>query len=430
LELESRYNLLDWKIEGVYAWQSARIIIYLMIVNSFFLRKNNPKKLTLNEKIKCLAHRIFINSVFCNPFLDLKKHTALVFDSGRKYKVDNGYLDIYTDYFCTDLKNEGISFRKYETNYSVDNLANSDVRNRHLDFILLTSKIISIFIKVNLEERDIKQIKSIEKSISTVLKVDLNLSNILKVAVKCFRAEYPLYKLLFRMQRPEEIYLTNSSDKASLIKAAKDCKIIVNELQHGLMVKEDLISNYPNSVEGSVSYFPDKFYKWDGLEMCTCKLPISEENIIKFSNRHLHYMLQKTKNNKRNVKQILVISQPECSGDILQFIMRNIDEMKDFQFIYKIHPAENLETLIRNEKYKLDSYKNIKFISNEKSIYQIFSESAYVIGIFSTALFEAYYFGCKILILDLPGAEFANSLLDDNKAKLLSIDEKLFSRIE
>jgi hypothetical protein len=234
-----------------------------------------------------------------------------------------------------------------------------------------------------------------------------------------------LYKLLFRIKKPKSIYLTNSNNKSALIKAAKDSKITTFELQHGLIVKEDLIAHFPFTQEDSLAYFPDKFVLWKDLNMCTSKLPLSHTNIINKPNRHFQNIQERNLNIIRKKNQILIVSQPYFSKEILDFVLKNAKELPNWEFIYKIHPVED-PTYHQNQKDSgFPDYNNISFVTNNVSIYNLFSESSYAIGVFSTAVFEAPYFGCKTLLLNIPGVEMASTLLENKRAVLINLEESL-----
>ncbi len=134
--------------------------------------------------------------------------------------------------------------------------------------------------------------------------------------------------------------------------AAKTCKVVVNELQHGLIVNGGVVGNYPDTEEDSLIYFPDKYYIWKNLDMCTSKLPLSNKNIVEFSNAHLDSMILHYNHTQRKKKQILIISQPIHSDKILKYILKNIDELTDYSFVYKIHPAECAKTIENKMKKK------------------------------------------------------------------------------
>lgn len=425
LNIENKYNLLYLEVDGIYVWQAARTKIYLSITNMLFSNNEINKTDYKQNRFRDLFRRIFINSTIYNPFSDFSKIKALVFDSGRKYKDGDSYIDIYTEYFCRDLTKNNTVYSIIETNYRADLKKGRSTSNKHIDFILILSRVIKSLINPIINTNDQKLIKKIENDFLELLNININLYSIFYNEIKTFKSEYPIYKFLFKIRKPEEIYITNSSEKSSLIRAAKDLNICVNELQHGFISNKDIISNFPNIENDSLSYFPDRFYKWSNLNACTSKLPISEKNIRYFENGHLKKWINKTASINKNNKLLLVISQPYNSEDIQEFIERNLESLSKYHIIYKIHPIES-QTGIQTFKEKVSTrFNNISFILNEESIYILFKKSSYAIGIFSTALFEAPLFNCNVLLLDLPGVDMAFPLIENGNAKLINIKDKL-----
>ena len=426
LDLESKYDLLKWDISGIFVWQSARISIYLLL-----LQMTMPNNLYIDErkffkKLKSMfINRGLKNSLLLNPFIDPTKSEVLVFRSGRKYPVDSQYIDIYTKYLCDNLKQSKISYTEYETTYFFEHLTRFDFKVKHIDFITFTSKILSKLMNVSISAADIEKIKIIENEIYLVLHVRIDLHNIFVNQIKIFKSQYPFYKILFKIKRPKEIYLINSTDKAPLICAAKDLNIIVNELQHGLIVKEGLVANYPNTAEDSLKYFPDKFFIWDNINLFNSKLPLSSKNIVLFNNMHLEYMRRRTQHIPRKNNQILIISQPTVFQELVNYLHENVNEMPNKQFIYKLHPQDHNLSCFASI-YELSKYNNnLKVIDNEVSMYVLLAESKHVLGVYSTALFEASFFKCDVLLLNLPGVEYASFLTAQGKARLIETDDRL-----
>lgn len=430
LEMEEKLNLLNWEIDGVHIWQSARTQIYEKIINLLYNDnykddlKTNKVTVDFISKIK----RIIINSLILNPYFDFRKTNILIFESGRKELVDGECIDIHTKYLCDHFD----EFNKKYTVYSVESplrkIKDSFLFNKSLDFINLNAKVLSLLFRKNFSSEDNLIINKIENEFKSRIGVELDIYSILKSEFKRFKSQYISYKLLFNIKQPSDIYLTNSSYKAPLIKAAKDCHILVNELQHGLIIKEGIIANFPNSKEDNVEYFPDRFYIWKDLNMCSVKLPLSIGNIFYFPNMHLEYMKKKYNINVKNPKQITIISQPLIGNQIFKYIISNIQKMQDWHFLYKLHPEENLKDY-QSYDYKINALSNFDFVINEMSIYKLMSESKYVIGVFSTALFEAKYFDCKIILLDIPGVEFAELLVNQKNVIKIKLSEDLNEQV-
>jgi hypothetical protein len=428
LMLENEYNLLHLKINNIFVWQACRSTLYLSILDSLIPNNSGSRKSKIGySRLKTFMSNIF----FKNPFLDFKKSDVLIFKSGRYYLVEGeGYIDIYTKYFCEDLKNFKVKYQEYESSnlYSEYKIKNDAAK--HLDFISLLSLIKSKFIRVKFTTIDEENIDKIEIELKNLFGVSLNVRHVFEQEIIKFKSQYSIYKLLFKLKRASKIYLVSSVDKSALIKAAKDSDILVNELQHGLISNEGLISNYPDTKEDSLEYFPNKFYVWDNLNMYTSKLPLSRNNIIKFPNKHLEYLVNKNRERARDYKQILVVSQPYNSKDILNYISGNLARLVEWKIIYKLHPVENQIDFMHMINPLLVKFKNLTVVNNELSIYDLLSESAFVVGVYSTSVFEAPLFGCKVLLLNLPGIEASKPLIASGDAVLLNVNENLINFLE
>lgn len=426
LQLEKKYNLLEWKIDNIYIWQSVRVYIFEYIISASN-KKNNKSNITIKHLcslVFSIVKRFFVNIVLLNPILDNNKTDILIFESGRKEKVDGDFIDIYTKYICDIFQIENKKFTVYSLGIPLRKLKYSFRYNKSLDFISLISRITSMFVNNRINESS-KQIKLLEKEFSEKFNLKLNLNQILEKELKRFKSQYIGYRILFKYKKPKEIYIVGSGYKAPLIKSAKDLNILVNELQHGLLIKESIISNFPYSKPDSIEYFPNVFFKWKDLNMCSAYLPLSKTNIKSFPNYHLNYMLKRYENRVRKNNQITVISQPFIGHLIFDYVKENLLKMENWKIIYKFHPGENQDDYVTN-KINLN---NINFVKSEISIYELFSESNIVIGVFSTALFEAKYFGCKIILINLPGVEYVESLLNDKDVIKINIGDIISNKI-
>lgn len=428
LEFENANQLLSLKLKGVYIWEVCRTDIFFMLVDHFISGNVAIEKKSKWVLIKNTLYRIFVNSLFFNPLFDYKEKKVLIFESGRKYGNQDSQIDIYTNYLDQQLKQKNISFTRYETNYNTD--APFFKRNfevKHLDYIQLLSKLRSKkMTSFNLEEKN--KIAEIKQSIYDCFDIDLALENIFENNIAKFKQEFSIFKTLFKNKKCKEIFVVNSCDKPAMIAAAKEQNCIVNELQHGLNSDQDIVLNFPFTKEGSLHYFPDYFHQWNNVEMFFAKLPLAKENIKYFENENIAYWLDKTKSIRKIANTILVISQPYGSTEIFQFIKNNLSEMPNHIFIYKVHPVENFE-IFSDFLNNNPSLKNIRFVQNEESLYELMKKSEVVLGIYSSALFEAIAFDCKVILLNLPGVEMSFSLLEDKKNSIINVSDKLSNSV-
>ena len=428
LDFEHRNKLLYFNVQDVFIWQIARVWLFIDILNAStkgnFTSENH---FNFKENIFRLL-RILVNGVLRNPYIDFRKSDILVFRSSRRYLCKNEYIDIYTQNLVEKLKKDKARLTVYEM--EPENVETRSINaEKHIDFIQVASKALQ---KINFQKfssSEIDEIKKIQQNLKEEFGFEADLVTQFKDYFRKFKAEQFLYNILFWIKKPKEIFIVSSSDKQALIFAAKSRQIVVNELQHGLMSNMDAIMNYPYTEEESLQYFPNRFFSWDNVNMFFSKLPLKDENIRKISNGHIVNMLTETKNIPKEENTILIISQPFGSKDIQKFILHNIAELKDFKIIYKIHPTEDRDEFTSFLE-AAKPYSNIEFLDNEQSIYALMKRAKYVVGIYSSALFEATAFNCEIILLNLPGVEMAFPLLNNPVNKLLDVNGKLIDILQ
>ena len=144
---------------------------------------------------------------------------------------------------------------------------------------------------------------------------------------------------------------------------------------------------------------------------------------------------EKKDNEQIGQQQILFISQ----GVIGKYLSKlayetasNINDSKNYNFIYKLHPGE-YGTWRENYDYltkAVGEFDNFTVIDkSEPPLYELFAESHYQIGAFSTAIYEGLAFNCKTFIIDVPGVEYLDDLIDKDIVKKVKNSEELINYI-
>ena len=81
--------------------------------------------------------------------------------------------------------------------------------------------------------------------------------------------------------------------------------------------------------------------------------------------------------------------------------------------VYKLHPGEVDGWRARYSSLAVARLPNVTVVeSGDKPLYAWFAESADLVGVFSTALYEGLACGCRTIIVDLPGREYMQDLID------------------
>ena len=85
--------------------------------------------------------------------------------------------------------------------------------------------------------------------------------------------------------------------------------------------------------------------------------------------------------------------------------------MRLFKVIYKIHPEEKRRYRDYSDLMYLENNHDNFTVEVRGDLYDLLSRSSRVIGVFSTAIYEAIAFNCEIFICKLDGWEYMQELL-------------------
>ncbi len=175
---------------------------------------------------------------------------------------------------------------------------------------------------------------------------------------------------------------------AVIIKVAKEMQLVTAEIQHGVF---DVAFQYGDRL---ISHKDFSKYKTDYVltfgPYFTRYIRSTSRN-ISIGNHYLE--LKKLQsgafNSKSNSTRLLFISQRHLTNPIIPILYKALKMMdKPVELTIRLHPSESVNTG-RYEMFK--EFKNVSF-SHAGDIYDLVAGTDYVIGLYSTVLFEAVYF--------------------------------------
>ena len=452
--LEEKYELNHKEIQGCYPWQLIRMYLYYEIT-----RKTNvfesaqQSSLSLFDKINSFLP-FLKNSISSNPLSGSENVDVLIFDHPRKVIFEDEYQDIYS-YFLKDTLNQyGKSFETIESPYLNQHFRNkNNIKENHVRFndrILLGSFIHKTRNrgKLPFTEDEKQLINTVKEELEAAFKIEIDLFRIIEDHILNFQYDYKKYIELLQKKNPKLVFLVVAYENKALVAACKKMNIEIIELQHGTISPYHLGYSYPentmkfNNEIKEIEYFPDKILSFGDYWKNACPFPIDSENIISmgfpyFEENSKTYMkiAEKKDNEQIGQQQILFISQ----GVIGKYLSKlayetasNINESQNYNFIYKLHPGE-YGTWRENYDYltkAVDEFDNFTVIDkSEPPLYELFAESHYQIGAFSTAIYEGLAFNCKTFIIDVPGVEYLDDLIDKDIVKKVKNSEELINYI-
>jgi hypothetical protein len=195
-----------------------------------------------------------------------------------------------------------------------------------------------------------------------------------------------------------------------------------------------------------IEYFPDKILSFGDYWKTASHYPIDSDNIISMGfpyfeeNSRTYMKIAEEKSNQESEnKQILFISQgvigkylSKLAYETALSIYNENNENHSYEFIYKLHPGE-YGTWRENYEYlnkAVVEFDNFKVIDeSQPPLYELFAKSNYQVGAFSTSIYEGLAFNCKTFIIDVPGVEYLDDLIEKDIVKKVKDSEELINYI-
>lgn len=412
--LEEKYNLNYMQIHGCFAWQLIRMHLYYDITRKTeMFGAPQQKSLSLLDKVNTFLP-FFKNSVLYNPFSGKYSKDILIFDHPRKVIFDGEYCDIYSK-FLVDFLKEGYSFEVLESPYLNNHFTKKQDYIRYTDAVQLGSYVHKKFNRIDFSQEERELILKVQNELEAAFDIKLNILWMLEMHILNFEYDFKRYIDLFKKRKPKKVFVVVAYENHAIVAAAKHLGIEVVELQHGTITYYHLGYSYPEKTRqnGEIPYFPNKILSFGDYWMNEDMSPIGMENIIPVGFPYFEYQSKDFLELKAIDNQVLFISQgvigKYMSGLALEFAKNN----SDLKVIYKLHPGE-YETWKENypELVKASAFDNFEVIDNsEIPLYKLLAQSNYQVGAFSTAIYEGLMFNCKTFILDVPGVEYLDDLI-------------------
>ena len=287
---------------------------------------------------------------------------------------------------------------------------------RYTDSIQLGSYVHKKFNKVEFTQEETELILKVQSELENAFDIKLNILWMLKTHILNFQYDYKKYIELFKKRKPKMVFIVVAYENHAVVAAAKHLGIEVVELQHGTITYYHLGYSYPEKtrLNGEIPYFPDKILSFGDYWMNEDMSAIDMENVIPVGFPYFEYQSRDFIGLKAIDNQVLFISQGVIGKYLSKIAFEFAKDNGDLKIIYKLHPGE-YETWRQNypELVEASAFENFEVIdSSEIPLYRLLAESHYQVGAFSTAIYEGMMFGCKTFILDVPGVEYLDDLVE------------------
>lgn len=213
------------------------------------------------------------------------------------------------------------------------------------------------------------------------------MEQIVKSYIKRRKPSVAYYKRLFRKTRCKAILITcyYCGDHFFEIEAAKECKIPVIELQHGVV--KNHIEYWFDDDTKEYEYVPDYFLLYGEAHKQWIKLPV-QEKILMGGYTHQAKRLKEVQSIVTDDK--LIVVYPKLSAVFEEEICKMADILtsKGYRIVVKMHPGEAVR--YRTLYPLISSDKNVEIITDQsKDVYYWLKKGAHHVMASSTVGLEA-----------------------------------------
>lgn len=416
--LEAEHGLLDLEIDGVKLWQAMRMsICYRMTRACGVLDDPQPAPRSLWTRLRERSSNLK-SALLHDPRRRSGPFDALVFDHPRSVRVDGAPVDIYTQPLLRELSLRGERALVIEPPHRGVHIRKPGPDRAHLDSVLLRDQVARRLGRYRCSGEGLRAIEWLATRVEDALPVALDLRPLLVDGLRRFHSDHEAYSELLDELQPKRIYVVVAYDGfGSLVKAARHRGVEVIELQHGVFSRYHLGYSFPDRRE-PLEYFPDRFFSWGRYWSELIDLPIPREDVVEKGFPHFHHMAHAHRTTSRQKNRVLVLSQGALGRALADRIHQHIDDLEGFEITYKLHPSEYTAWKRVPSLVEMARNGDVRVIDHNANLYQLFAESEYQIGAFSTAVYEGIGMGCRTVLLDLPGVEYMDRLLESGLAVL------------
>lgn len=426
-KIENQENLFRKKIEEIYFWKIIRSSLFDEIgIKSKMMKKAHDERINKIKKSK----KLFLGAIENFFKNNNSKKKIIIFESYVYFKENKKTLSKFYFNLIEKFKKEKIDFEIVyplwlEKEYRLEKNSYAEENYKYIFFkiIGLIKNRFNIFKFSSIDKEYLEKLKKYFEKETGIKNLEILSENTLRKILINFECEYKYYRNFFRIKQPQKIYIICSYGKEALIAAAQDLNIEVIEIQHGVMTKYHIGYNFPDV---KIPYFPDKLLLWGEYWKGNVNLP-KNVKIELYGYPYLKKQCEKYKNIEKNLNQVIFISQGTIGKKLSEKAIEFAKENPDLKVVYRLHPGE----FLRWKKEYKDLYENRNLENleisdnNEKNLYEYLFESEYLIGVYSTVIYEALNLELKVGVINLFGAEYVEQLIKEGYIELFQVDEKI-----
>jgi len=429
-QMEDDLKLFDKKIGDIRFWELVRYEVYHQISRQLGIFDQPHTKLEINSKFVGDFILNSLKNIFSNnPFL-APKSDILFFGFFRRKKMEDGlWWDIFCDPVISKLSKDYQTFLLEMPRLNTHPIPCKTNNIGYLDLSLFIGTLLgkahvnSFFFSAS-EKALLQKIKNY---ILDHFNIAINLKKWVANTLSQRNGLLPVYSFILRRIRPKIVVVVCSYINKFFIEACKNAAIPVIELQHAVISKYHLGYSFPNSNSDNI-VFPDYFLTFGDYWNNLVSLPISIDNVISVG--YPFFDLERSKfDSEKKKDQIIFVSQGSIGEKMSKFAVELV-KRQDFPFniVYKLHPGEYYRW---EKKYPWLKNSGINVIADDSiPLYKLLAQCKCLVGVYTTVIYEGLGLGLQTFLLNLPGSEYMEELIESKNVTLISTIDELVLNVQ
>lgn len=386
--IEKKYRVEDIKYKNLSLWLAIRFRYFSALING------SETGLKLSKTL----YKTVIKSVFYGFFNWFRKYDTWFFSAKiNRLEIDGKYYDRFFDYPASKVGKPLFIELAIDQHFPRGKVASKYIVSRAP--LILLEKLVAIFVNV----------KKIDLSVISELNEDFGTEYNPNYAIKKMISQYKVMSFLLLFKRPKVVFIAPSYTMFGYVKAFKNKKIKVVEVQHGVITKTHF--GYNVYAHFDPTFFPDQILTFGEKE----KSVFSGENVFTQSNQviaigsfYLSYIQQhfelssayKAIRSKYKICFAVSLQDVPAGEKLISFLIEAAAQNPNMAFILK--PRRQSKIDIENS---YDFPSNIMVI-DDINVYELILSTHGHITVYSTCAIEAPALGKQNILINI-----------DNKSK-------------
>lgn len=367
------------------------------------------------------ATRLFILAFENGWILAPRRREWLVLQNRRRrLRKDNVYDDVYTDELVGQIPRRRRVLLEHNYLWSHQTPTRHRVWYTDTSYFIMAPVTPIVRLLIGSDLRKVGRMsRAVSDYLRNVLDIQLDLtSEWRQIAIRIAQSRIADTVMLSWL-RPQKLMLVCSYGKEPLLLAAKRLGIPSVEVQHGVVTPDHLGYSFPD--DPGKTAFPDYMLLFGEYWKRTVPWPIPPERLITIGYPFFEQIRAETETTMKK-RRVIFISQGTIGARLSRFAVDLAASLhEDVEIVYKLHPGEIARWRTFYPWLKNGAAKGLLTVvdGQHPTLYELLASARWQIGVYSTAIFEGIALGCSTYLVDLPGIEYMESLIQSGAARLV-----------